>query len=120
MNNDYLEIRNAEGMPKLVDATIALDFLLVVKSGIRNYAMALAETASPEARAALCSLLNDEIDMHAELSQLMMDKGWLYPFNVNEQFKLDGKSADTAVKIADMKLFPDNTNRLGTFATPDK
>jgi hypothetical protein len=36
MLKDYLDPRNAEGMPKLVDASMAMTFLLNVKSGIRN------------------------------------------------------------------------------------
>lgn len=36
MINDYLEIRNAEGMPKLVDANMSLGFLLNAKSGVKK------------------------------------------------------------------------------------
>lgn len=36
MINDYLEVRSAEGMPDLADSTIALDFLLAAKTGVRN------------------------------------------------------------------------------------
>jgi len=50
MINDYLEIRNAEGMPNLADSTIVLDFLLSAKNGVRNCAFALSETATPEVR----------------------------------------------------------------------
>jgi similar to spore coat protein len=46
----------------------------------------------------------------------MISKSWLHPYNVLEQFQLDLISADTMLKIADMKLFPDNTSRLGMFA----
>jgi similar to spore coat protein len=48
MINDYLEIRNAEGMPKLVDATMSTAFLLNAKNGVRNCAIALTEAATPE------------------------------------------------------------------------
>ena len=120
MNNDYLDPINAEGMPNLADSAFALDFLLATKNGIRNGAIALSETASPEARALLRRQLADTLTMHEEISQLMMTKGWLHPYQLNEQFQLDMVSSDTVVKIANMKLFPDDTSRLGLFATPNK
>lgn len=49
----------------------------------------------------------------------MIEKGWLHPADTDKQFQLDMKSAQTAIDIAGLNLFPDNTNRLGTFATPD-
>ncbi|MCX8132241.1 MAG: spore coat protein [Clostridia bacterium] len=117
-NNDYLEIENSEGMPGLVDSTVALDFLLAVKSGIRNCAIAISETASTEVRSALRRILDGEIDLHIELSELMMSKGWLYPYEMNRQFRIDEISTQTALQIASLKLFPGDTDRLGTFATP--
>lgn len=119
MNKDYLELDNAEGMPGFVDSTIALNFLLNVKSGIRNYAFALTEIADPEARNVIHSLLNGQIDLHAEVSELMMIKGWLLPYQVDEQFRLDNISTQTALQIANMNLFPGDTSRLGMFATPN-
>lgn len=120
MNEDYLEVRNAEGMPNLTDATIALDFLIAAKNGVRNCAIAITEAANSEVRAALRSQLEDALNLHEEISDLMIKKGWFYPYDINEQFKLDTKSAQTALQIASLDLFPGNTNRLGTFATPYK
>lgn len=119
MKNDYLELENSEGMPGLVDSTIALSFLLNVKSGIRNCAIALTEIADPEARTAVRSMLEAQIDLHGEVSRLMMDKGWFHPYEVNEQFALDKMSAQAALQIANLQLFPGDTSRLGTFATPN-
>ena len=120
MNNDFLDPINSVGMPDLADSSFALEFLLTVKNGVRNCAFAIAETATPEVRTILRRQLAEALDLHDEISQLMMKNGWLHPYNVSEQFQLDLKSADTTVKIAEMKLFPDNTSRLGMFATPDK
>jgi len=119
INNDYLEIENAEGMPGMVDSTIALDFLLGIKSGIRNCALALTETADPEARKVIRDILDSSIDLHTEVTELMMKKGWLHPYRVNEQFRIDQISAKQALQIANLELFPGNTSRLGTFATPN-
>ncbi|MGG6250056.1 spore coat protein, partial [Enterococcus faecium] len=40
-------------MPELADTTFAMDFLIRAKEGVRNTALALTETASPDVRALL-------------------------------------------------------------------
>lgn len=120
MINDNLEIKSAEGMPKLVDATIALDFLLAAKNGVRNCAIALSEAATSEVRMALRSQLENALNMHEEISKLMISKGWLDPHNLNEQFQMDIESAKTAIQIAKIELFTGDTSRLGEFAASEK
>jgi spore coat protein CotF len=120
MINDYLELRNAEGMPKLVDASMSLTFLLNAKNGVRNCAIALTEAATPEVRSILRSQLHNAINMHEEISDLMIKKGWFHPINLDKQFQMDLESSQTAVQIASLDLFPGDTSRLGTFATPEK
>lgn len=120
MINDYLELRNAEGMPKLVDASMSMAFLLNVKSGIRNCAIALTEAASPEVRAILHTQLDNGLNMHEKLSNLMIHKGWLNPVNLDKQFQMDLETSQTAAQIAGLNLFPGNTSRIGNFATPEK
>ena len=117
---DYLDPRNSEGMPDLADSAFAMDFLLNVKTGIRNYCFAITETANPNLRNILQKQMEAAIDLHEELSELMMKQGWLHPYNVKEQFPVDLKSAETAVEIAEMELFPVDTDRRGMFATPHK
>ncbi|MCK1983644.1 MULTISPECIES: spore coat protein [Peribacillus] len=120
MEMDFLDPQGAEHMPEMADSSFALDFLLTVKSGIHTYGIALSETASPELRKALYRQMEHSIDLHAEITDLMISKGWLYPNDVGKQVELDLKSADMAVSIAGMKLFPNDTDRLGMFATPSK
>ncbi|AWK52860.1 spore coat protein [Clostridium beijerinckii] len=120
MIKDYLEIRNAEGMPKLVDATMSLGFLLNAKSAVRNCAIALTEVATPEVRTFMQKQLDDAINMHEEISNLMINKGWFHPINLDKQFQMDIESSETAVQIASLDLFPGDTSRIGTFATPEK
>ncbi|MCT8975047.1 spore coat protein [Clostridium sp. CX1] len=120
MINDYLELRNAEGMPKLVDATMSLAFLLNVKNGVRNCAIALTESATPEVKAVLRTQLDTALNLHEELSNLMIEKGWFHPVNLEKQFQMDIESSQTASQIASLNLFPGDTSRLGTFATPEK
>jgi len=119
MNQDYLDPKYAEGMPKMADASFAMDFLLTVKTGIRNYGFAITETANQELKAIIERQLMEAIDLHEELTNLMMEKGWLYPHNPGKQMELDIKSMDMALAIGEMKLYPNDTDRLGTFATVD-
>lgn len=119
MLNDYLDPIHAEGMPNQADSAIAMDFLITVKTGVRNYAIALTEVTSPEVREVLKKQLKDAIQMHKDAYQLMMDKGWFYPYDLPKQFELDLRSAELAIQIANLNLFPKDTDRQGTFATPE-
>ncbi len=120
MINDYLEIRNSEGMPKLVDGTMSLGFLLNAKSGVRNCAIALTEAVTPEVRKFLQKELYDAIDTHEEIYKLMIKKRWFHPINLDKQFQMDMEASKTAVQIASLDLFPGDTSRIGTFSTPEK
>lgn len=120
MIKDYLELRNAEGMPKLVDTTMSMAFMLNAKSGVRNCAIALTEAATPEVRSFLQQQLNEAIDMHEEISNLMIKKGWFHPVNLEKQFQIDLESSQTAAQIASFDLFPGDTSRRGMFATLEK
>lgn len=113
--NDYLDPINSVGMPELTDSGIALEFLLSAKTGVRNLSIALTETATPAIRKLLRAQLDVTIDLYFEISDLMMEKGWLKPFELNEQKLLDIKSAENAVDIAGLELFPGVTNRKGLF-----
>ncbi len=77
MNEDFLDPINAVGMPDQADSAIALDFLLTAKTGVRYYSMALTETATPELRTALINQMTAAINLHGQISQLMMNKGCL-------------------------------------------
>jgi similar to spore coat protein len=120
MNNDYLDPINSVGMPDMADSSFCMEFLMRAKNGVRNCAAAITETASPDVRRILRGQLTEALALHDEISDLMIHKHWLHPYQVGEQFQMDLKSADTTVKIANLKLFPEDTARLGMFATPDK
>lgn len=118
--NDYLDPINSVGMPEKIDSVIALDLLLTVKEAIRNYSVALTETASPEVRTTIRNQMEAAIDYQTEITQFMMEKKWFHPYDVSEQQALDLKAAQNAIDIAGLNLFPDNTNRKGLFPTPPK
>ncbi|SFB51277.1 Spore coat protein CotF [Cohnella sp. OV330] len=121
MNQDYLDPINALNMPEMADTTFAMDFLLRAKEGVRNAAIALTETTSPEARTLLRNQLRQGIAMHQEITDLMMRKKWFHPYELSEQYQLDQLSANNTVMIGQMNLFPGDTSRKGMFdRTPDE
>ncbi|MGG0776405.1 spore coat protein [Bacillus rugosus] len=121
MNHDHLDPINSLNMPELADTTFAMDFLIRVKEGVRNTAVALTETASPDVRVLLRKQLMQGIAMHQEITELMISKKWFHPYELSEQYKLDQLSAKNTIMVGNMNLFPDETNRKGMFdRTPDE
>jgi spore coat protein CotF len=121
MNNDYQDPINALNMPEMADMTFAMDFLMRAKEGVRNTAIALTETVTPDVRVLLRSQLKQGIALHQEITELMIRKKWFHPYELNEQYQLDQLSANNTVMIGQMKLFPGDTSRKGMFErTPDE
>ena len=118
--NDYLDPINSVGMPELTDSGIALEFLLSTKTGVRSLSIALTETATPTIRKLLQEQLDVTIALYFEIADLMMKKQWLNPYDLELQKQLDIKSAQNAVDIANLNLFPGVTNRKGMFPSPPK
>lgn len=94
-------IENLTGMNTLTDQVIATDLLIAAKSGVRNYAIAITEAATPEVRAVLHNQLHESIEMHEEITSYMMSNGWYHPYDTDEQIQLDLKTASTALNLAD-------------------
>ncbi|MED5048678.1 spore coat protein [Bacillus siamensis] len=121
MNHDHLDPINSLHVPELADTTFAMDFLLRAKEGVRNTAVALTETASPDVRALLRKQLMEGIAMHQEITDLMVSKKWFHPHDLSEQYKLDQLSTKYTLMVGNMNLFPVETNRKGMFdRTPDE
>ncbi|ATF10806.1 spore coat protein [Brevibacillus sp. HB1.2] len=87
------------GMGGMTDQVVAMDLLISAKSGVRNYAMALTETGTPEIKATLTKQLEEAIDLHEKISTYMIEQGWYHPWNVNEQIKLDQQNIQTALNL---------------------
>lgn len=117
---DYLDPINSIGMPELTDSGIALEFLLTTKTGIRNLSIALTETASPALQKIMRTQLDVMIGLYFEVSELMVKKEWLKPYDLAGQKELDIKSAENAISIAQLDLFPKSMNRKGMFPAPPK
>ncbi|MBS3678898.1 spore coat protein [Ornithinibacillus massiliensis] len=116
--NDYLDPINSVGMPEKIDSAIAVDLLITVKELIRNYSIAITETASPEVRTTIQNQMEAAIDYQKEVVDLMMRKKWFLPYELEEQKKIDLIAAQNAVDIANLNLFPVDHNRKGLFPTP--
>ncbi|GAA4852516.1 spore coat protein [Paenibacillus vulneris] len=121
MNHDYLDPINSLHMPEMADMTFAMDFLIRAKEGVRNTAIALTETVSPDVRALLRKQLRQGIALHQEITELMLRKKWFHPYGLKEQYQLDQLAAKNTEMISQMNLFPEDTSRKGMFdRTPDE
>lgn len=92
-------IEGLTGMNKMSDQVIATDFLISAKSAVRNYSIALTETTSQEVRTVLRKQLGDAIAAHELISNYMMKNGYYYAYNLEEQFKVDMKTTETALNL---------------------
>ncbi|RAT97783.1 spore coat protein [Brevibacillus sp. Leaf182] len=93
-------LQSLAGMGALTDQVIAMDFLISAKSGVRNYAMALTETGTPEMKAILTKQLEEAIDLHEKISLYMIERGWYHPWNITEQIQLDQQNIQTALNLS--------------------
>ncbi|MCM3342658.1 spore coat protein [Paenibacillus sp. MER TA 81-3] len=92
-------VQNLTGMSTLSDQVIATDMLLASKSGIKDLAVAITESATPDVRTVLKSHLDTAITCHEKLTNYMMNKGYYHPYNVNEQLQIDMQSANAALGL---------------------
>lgn len=92
-------IEKLTGMDKMTDQIIATDFLVSSKSGVQNYAVAITETMTAELRATLIKQLNEMITTHEAITDYMMSKGYYHAYDLQEQYKVDMKAADTALGL---------------------
>ncbi|MXQ52760.1 spore coat protein [Shimazuella sp. KC615] len=81
------------------DGIIATGFLNDCKVGIRNYAVAISETANQELRDVLRRQLDDAIEMHAKVFEYMESKGLYNAKDFQQQIKIDMRNLETATNI---------------------
>lgn len=115
-----LDIEQFDDMIPFANMSAAMEFLLTVKSGIRNYAFALTECMTPAVREVVHAQLLQALDLHEQLSALMVEKGWLLAYHPSAQFELDVQSAERTLRIAKLPLFQDRSKILDAFDTPVK
>ena len=69
------------------------------RTGIKNYAAALSETASPQVRMVLKRQLDDAVDLHEKITNYMLDKGYYYAYDPQSQMKADMKATDKVLEL---------------------
>ncbi|WP_018665533.1 spore coat protein [Heyndrickxia acidiproducens] len=75
------------------------ELLVTSKSAVRNYAIAITETATPALRNVLVRHLNSAIDLHARVFHYMYENG-LYPaYHLRELLSNDVKNANRALRM---------------------
>lgn len=89
----------------LDDMAIATDFLVTAKAGVRNLAIAITETATPEVKKLLRRELDNAIDTHDKIAQYMIKNEMYHAYNVDEQVEHDLKKADIALELIKNKKF---------------
>lgn len=92
-------IESLTGMDKMSDQVIATDLLIAAKTGVRNYAVALTESTSPQVTETLRRQLENAIEHHEIITNYMMKNGYYHAYNPQEQFKVDMKVTDTALNL---------------------
>ncbi len=90
-------------MELLDDLAIATDFLITAKAGVRNLAVAITETATPDVKKILRRELDNAIYLHDKIAQYMIDNEMYHAYDIDEQIKHDLKKADKALDAASSK-----------------
>ena len=83
----------------LDDMAIATDFLVTAKAAVRNLAVAITETATPEVKKILRRELDIAIDTHDKIAQYMIKNEMYHAYNIDEQVEHDLKKADISLEL---------------------
>jgi similar to spore coat protein len=89
------------GMAGMTDQVIATDFLISAKAAVRNYAVAITETGTPELKATLREQLNTAIMTHEKITNYMITRGFYHPHDLSKQLQIDLTVSDTALNLAE-------------------
>ncbi|MGC5770900.1 spore coat protein [Paenibacillus pabuli] len=92
-------LEHMTGLHTLTDDVIAMDLLINAKSGVRNYAMAVTECATPEIKQILMKQLDEAIDSYEKISNYMIQHGLYHPYHIPEQIQLDLQNIQTAMNL---------------------
>lgn len=92
-------LQNLAGMKDMTEQVIATDFLIAAKSGVRNYAAAISEVATPEVREVLRKHLEAAIRTHENITRYMINRGYYHVHDPQEQLLIDMKAAETVMSL---------------------
>ncbi|SDH38414.1 similar to spore coat protein [Alteribacillus persepolensis] len=85
-------------MQNMNDQAAATDLLLAAKTGVRNYAYAITEAASPDVRQVLSEQLQQAVTFHEQVTNYMIKNGYYHPYNLNEQIQYDQQAAQQSIQ----------------------
>ncbi|MDQ1910103.1 spore coat protein [Paenibacillus sp. GD4] len=92
------EMRSSGDMPELLGAESA-QLLAFAKTAVRNYAIAITETATPQLRAVFQKQLIGAIELHGKVFQFMYERG-LYPaYDLKALLANDVTNAKAAISL---------------------
>ncbi|MEW9109585.1 MAG: spore coat protein [Cytobacillus gottheilii] len=74
------------------------DLLALFKTGVRNYSIAITETATPALRTVLKKHLNNAIDTHAKVFTYMYGKSFYPSYNLEKLLQNDVNLANKALQ----------------------
>ncbi|GER70668.1 spore coat protein F [Weizmannia acidilactici] len=75
------------------------ELLSASKSAVRNYAIAITETATPALRNVLIRHLNSAIDWHARVFNYMHEHGMYQAYNLSQLLNNDVRNANRALQM---------------------
>ncbi|SDM90334.1 spore coat protein [Sediminibacillus halophilus] len=85
---------------KQVDETLFQgDLLVLTKTAVRNYGIAITETATPALKKVLVNQLNKMIQMHDDVFQFMYKQGNYPAYDLKKLFKHDMQLAKKALSL---------------------
>lgn len=93
----YPDMPRAEG-DAVLEGFLAGDLLAVWKTAVRNYSIAITETATPSVRKVLKKQLNSAIDMHAKVFHFMEKTGKYPAYDLEKLLAGDVSLARKALK----------------------
>ncbi|MFY9382062.1 MAG: spore coat protein [Eubacteriales bacterium] len=82
---------------KLTDQVIANDMLIAAKSGVKTYASAVVESATPAVKDMMKKHLDDAITFQSKIGDFVMSKGWYDAYNLNKLLENDCKQSQCAI-----------------------
>lgn len=92
-------LESLTGTAAMTDQIIASDLLIAAKSAVRNYTLALTESASPDVRKVLRRHLEDAIVLHEQVTTYLVNHGWYEPRQFTRQMQMDIENAETALGL---------------------
>lgn len=96
-------VENLTGMNAMTDQGIATDLLMACKSGLKNYAAAISESATPEVRSTLNAQFGKAVGLHERVFNYMSNNGFYNAYDPAQQLQMDIQNADKALSLPNVQ-----------------